>query len=306
MPHFVKSGSHHSYKKATIKTYLTEQSSPLSLWISKRHKEEGISILLKNMALAERMSSLLADRQNDRLTIPFEILALYFATEISSKIFSYLIPQFNTLPTFRQRQLSIIFPIIAFKTVIITLFLSQEPSIASPTLDITSVDKLFHIVNHTAVGYLFEILYRPSPALLQGHHILLQVLTYYFILYLRYQSHYVLIAQLTSIFIVFGIGLTDAFVDLMVVAYRLAPEDKRWAVRLVKVLGWGSEAARGVEWIVLFSFLGSSYGELLEIPGRYELAGWILAVVLWAWTEVDDFVKIRAMALKFGMKSKDD
>ena len=258
------------------------------------------------MFLAEQISALLANRQNDRLTIPFEILSLYFATEISSQLLSYLVPRFNTLPGLRRRQLSIIFPIIAFKSIIITIFLSREPSVISGTLDTESVDELFHIVNHTAIGYLFEILYRPSPALLQGHHIFLQGSTYNFILYLRFQSHYVLISQLTSIFIVFGIGLTDSFVDLMVVGYRLAPEEKSWAVTLVNVLGWGSEVARALEWIALLGFIGSKYGALFELLGTYELAVWALVLTLWAWTEVDDFVKIRAMASKFGAKKKDN
>ncbi|KUJ18880.1 uncharacterized protein LY89DRAFT_683726, partial [Mollisia scopiformis] len=256
------------------------------------------------MSLVENLSALLADRQKDRLTIPFEILSLYLATELCSKLFSRFINRFDTRPALHQRQLSIIPPIIGFKLVIIALFLSRQPSITSSSLDASSIDELFNIINHTAIGYLFEILYRPSPPLLQGHHILLQSLTYYFILYLRFQSSYMLISQFTSIFIIFGMGLTDSFVDLMVLVYRLAPEGSEWSSFLVKLFGRGSEVARAAEWVMLCGFIVVKFQDLSANLSDFEMIGWALALALWVWTEVDDFITIRAMTSKFGIHVK--
>ncbi|PVH79661.1 hypothetical protein DL98DRAFT_515921 [Cadophora sp. DSE1049] len=185
---------------------------------------------------------LLTKEDNDRLIIISEFLTLYFLTSVTSKILSSSTPRFNTLPSYRQRQLSIIPPIITFKLLIITLFIYASTNILN--FSTPSLDKLFRIVNHITFGYIFEILYRPSPALLQSHQIFLQGLSFHFILYLRYQPHYLLILRLCSVIIVFGVGWTNSFVDLMVLACRLAPLEKKWSRMLVRSLGFGSEVAR--------------------------------------------------------------
>jgi hypothetical protein len=112
----------------------------------------------------ENASDPLAAIQNDRLVIISEILLLYFSTELCLKVLALCSLRFRTLPSYRQRQISIIPPIIVFKLTIIILFISSAISCAShPDFSPESLHNLYHIINHITFGYLFEILYRPSP-----------------------------------------------------------------------------------------------------------------------------------------------
>jgi hypothetical protein len=235
------------------------------------------------------------------MVITTELLLLYFSTELCFILLARTSKRFNTLPPFRQRQISIIPPIIAFKTCIIYFFLSSGSLIAQD-LNAASLDQLFKIVNHICFGYIFEILYRPSPRLLQGHHIALQALTFYFTLYLRHQSHYALLARLCSVVIVFGVGLTDSFVDLMVFAYRICSLEKDSSKFLVRVLARGSEIARGVQWIVLWGFILLNLESFAKLLYTWEKFIWVLALAGWVWTEIDDVVKLNAMARNFGRR----
>ena len=254
--------------------------------------------------------SLILSHSNDRLLILSELLLLYITTHLTHFILSLLSPRFRLSPPHRQRQLSIIPPIILTKLVSInliftTIYFNPSTTFISPFSvfrDVSLVDELFDYWFLITIGYVFELLYRPSPTLLQGHHLILQVFNFYYPLFLRHQPQNGLFSGFLFILVTFGLGIEDTVVDIFVLFYRTLPVEGRAARWLVRGLGVTQELTRALEWAVVGWYLLAQLGEARRLVGTGELIFWGLLLVGWVWTEIDDWVKLRSMWKKFGRK----
>ena len=266
----------------------------------------------------ESLRSIILSHSNDSILILTELLLLYITTYLTQFLLSIISPQFNRSPPDRQRQLAIILPIILTKLISISLILStlyakissksfeQIPFFRSIFGDSRSntalTDELFDYWFLITIGYVFELLHRPSPPLLQGHHLVLQLFNYYYPFFLRHSSKNDLCSGILFILVIFGLGIQDTVVDIFALLYRILTAESKGATILVRGLGVLQECTRALEWLMLGWYLFTQWGEARRLLGPGELMFWGALLAGWVWTEVDDFVKLRAMTRKFGSK----
>ncbi|KAG0649847.1 hypothetical protein D0Z07_3639 [Hyphodiscus hymeniophilus] len=278
---------------------------------------------MSSIQTLESLRALILLHSDDRLLLLTEILLLFSTTELTSILLYILSPRFRTAPKRRQRQLSIIPPIIAVKLLSTYLIVSttihffqdrfsadgkqltisqQLPAILRDASIMDLGDELFSYWFLITIGYIFELLYRPSPPLLQGHHMGLQIFNYYYPFYLYQQRQYGLCTGFLVIIIVFGLGIQDSVVDVFVLFHRILPTDNRGTRMVVRGLGILQEFTRLLEWSLMGWYLFTQRGEVSRLLGVWEMVFWAFLLAGWVWTEVDDWFKLRSMWKKFGGK----
>ena len=87
---------------------------------------------------------------------------------------------------------------------------------------------------------------------------------------------------------------------MFVLLYRTVDEGSKGGRIAIRGLGVLQEATRALEWVVLWWYFFTQAREAMKLIGIAELLLWVLLLGGWVWTEVDDWVKLRRMWMKFG------
>ncbi|KAK6194176.1 hypothetical protein LQW54_011716 [Pestalotiopsis sp. IQ-011] len=256
-------------------------------------------------ALWARLEPLFLDRDGVLLCVLVQLISMYIVGSASGFVLPRLSPRVNTLPDRRQKQLAIAVPVILLKAVIMTLIvdiLSSSPPLcddAATCIGPSTVYR-FQSLYFVAISYIFEILQRPSSAELVAHHLYLQGLPCYYWFYLQHRStaHIHLALGFFELMTLLGPGATDITSDITFLLYYAAPRSST-GVNVTRAMSWIATIMRAVQWITLIRYGTVNYHDASLLLSPTEKGVFVISVILWAWTELDEILKIRGMVGKF-------
>ncbi|KAI0136220.1 hypothetical protein BJ170DRAFT_589214 [Xylariales sp. AK1849] len=271
--------------------------------------------MMENMqsyqSLFPRLEPILLDRDFVCLCILVQLVLMYLVGSLAAILITTFSPRANALPARRQQQLAVAIPVILLKGTIMYLItdsLISLPGFRGPhgaTGAGPSLDYRFQTLFFIAISYMFEILQRPSSAELVIHHLYLQALPFYYWFWLRYRplAQAEVVTRFFELMVLLGPGATDIASDSTFLLYYCAPRS-RAGLFMIRGMSWIATGARALQWAVLTGYGYLNYGVAKETLSGWEKGTFILSVVLWVWTEVDEILKVRGMVGKFSINMK--
>jgi hypothetical protein len=242
------------------------------------------------------LEPVLLDRDSLCLCILAQFLAMYALGAVASLVLPIVSPRVTTLPARRRQQLEVAMPVIAFKATLMALLIDTllaSPGSIAASQPRPSVEYRFQTLFFLALSYVFELLQRPSSAELVLHHLYLQGLPLYYWFWLRSRPQARCCASLSSW-------------RCWAPARPTLPRTSRFCCTNVpggREAGWRpSGPCRGwprpcapCSGVVLTGYGWAQFGEVRLLLSPLEKGTFVVSVVLWAWTELDEILKIRGM-----------
>ncbi|KAK9774895.1 putative TLC domain-containing protein [Seiridium cardinale] len=272
----------------------------MSKYVAMLNRSQG------DIPLFTHLEPVFLERDGVLLCVLVQLVAMYLVGALASFVIPLLSPRVNSLPERRQKQLAVAIPVILLKATVMWLItdtLHAAPGFwhaySAPTTS-PPVDYRFQTLYFVAISYVFEILQRPSSAELVAHHLYLQALPFYYWFWLRHQSpaHADLAMRFFELMVLLGPGATDIVSDVTFLLYYCAPRS-RTGLTLTRCMSSVATVMRAVQWIVLIGYGYTKYTEATNLLSSIEKGTFVVSVILWVWTEVDEILKIKGMVGKF-------
>lgn len=253
------------------------------------------------------VDSVLDNRKDDRTTIITLLMYLYLGTFLTRQLLPLLSPRINLLPIYRRQQLAVTIPMLILRCGVAFLVAESEFSTRYPT------PKSIQLLDHQAslfylltIGYIFELLHRPSPLDLDLHHLAVVAAQLYYFHHraTRSASEHLDVFQLIIILIIYGIGPVDfASENIRLIYYAAPPNHLSLAgIYALTALGW---AGRIVQWCVMGRYIIERREDLGRGLGWVEGSVWLVFLAFWVYCEVVEVLHFLRLGGKYKRKVRE-
>jgi hypothetical protein len=246
--------------------------------------------------------AILNNRNNDRVIIMSLLIYLYFSTLLTRHLLPLISLRVSLLPTYRQQQLAVTIPMLILRCGVALVVAESEfthryhpPGTPKP---IQLLDHQASLIFLLTLGYIFELLLRPSPLDLDLHHLAVVVAQFYYFHHRATKpvDEHLAVFQIIIILVIYGIGPVDFASENIRLIYYAAPPNvlSLAGIYALTVLGW---AGRFVQWGVMGRYVWD--GNLSGGLGWREGAVWVAFLGFWVYCEVVEVVHFLRLGEKY-------
>lgn len=246
----------------------------------------------------------LNSRDNDRAVVMALLMYLYFGTLLTRQLLPLISARVPLLSVARQQQLAVTVPMLFLRCGVAALVAESEfsyryhsPSTPKP---ISLLDYQANLSYLLTTGYVFELLFRPSPLDLVLHHLAVVAAQFYYFYHrvISPEEDHLAVFQLLIILVIYGIGPVDfASENIRLIYYAAKPSFLTLGViYALTTLGW---AARFVQWWTMAGYIVEKNEQLRDIWNLGEAGLWASFLAFWIYCEVVEVVHFLRLADKW-------
>jgi len=252
----------------------------------------------------QTFDSILDNCNNDRIIIIALLMYLYLGTFLTRQILPLLSPRIILLPIYRRQQLAVTLPMLILRCGVAFLVAESEFSTRyTAPKSIRLLDHQASLIYLLTIGYIFELLHRPSPLDLDLHHLAVVAAQLYYFHHraTRSVSEHLDVFQLIIILVIYGIGPVDFASENIRLIYYVAPPSylSLAGIYALTALGW---TGRIVQWYVMGSYIMERREDLERGLGWREGCIWVVFLGFWVYCEVVEVVHFLRLGEKYKKK----